>query len=154
MMAIILNKEKLSSMEKTKYGKYILKQNPGKNLNIKTPETTSVVLEGLKDWAGIKPRMKWTFVSKPVLMINEPHSHDFDEILCFYSSTPASALDFGAEVELSLGREGEKQIIKSPSVVCVPKGLVHCPLNFKTITKPVLFVRIYTSPDYARKPVS
>jgi hypothetical protein len=141
-------------MAKTKYGKYILKQTPGKNLNVKTPATTSVVLEGLKDWAGIKHRMKWTFVSKPALLVDKPHSHDFDEMLCFLSSTPANELDFGAEVELSLGVEGEKQIIKSPSIVCVPKGLVHCPVNFKTITKPILFVRIHISPEYVRKPVS
>jgi hypothetical protein len=141
-------------MEKMEYGKYILKQSPGKSLNIKTPETISVVLEGLKDWAGIKPRMKWTFIQKPVLMVDEPHSHDFDEILCFLSSTPANALDFGADIELSLGREGEKQIIRSPSIVCIPKGLVHCPLSFKAITKPILFVRVHISPEYVRKPVS
>ena len=141
-------------MPKTKYGKYILKQEPGDNLNIKTSATTQVVLKGLKDWGGIKHRMKWMFVSRPVLLVEEPHYHDFDEFLCFFSNNPAQELDFGAEVELSLGREGEKQVIKSPSVVCIPKGLVHCPLNFKTITKPILFVRIHVSPEYVRKTAS
>jgi hypothetical protein len=102
-------------------------------LNLKSSSATSVVLEGLKDWGGIKHRVKWSFVSQPVLVVDEPHSHDFDEILCFLSSNPANKLDFGAEVELSLGRESEKQIIKSPSIVGIPKGFAHCPVNFKTV---------------------
>jgi hypothetical protein len=113
---------------------------------------TPVNLEGLKDWGGIQHRMKWVFVSGPTLMVDKPHSHDFDEILGFYSCDPAHELDFNAEIELSLGREGEKQVITSPTVVCIPKGLVHCPLNFKTVGKPVLFYRIYMSPEYVRKP--
>lgn len=141
-------------MVKKKYEEYILKQTLGKNINLKTSAGTSVVLEGRKDWSGIKHRMKWTFVSQPVVMVDKPHSHDFDEILCFLSANPANELDFGAEVELSLGREREKQIIKSPTIICIPKGLIHCPINFVTISKPILFVHIYISPEYVRKPES
>ncbi|MBN2542945.1 hypothetical protein JXI42_08775 [bacterium] len=141
-------------MIEKKYSEYILKQTPGKNPNIKTSAGISVVLEGREDWCGIKHRMKWAFVSQPVLIVDKPHSHDFDEVLCFLSRDPADELDFGAEVELSLGREGEKQIINSPSMICIPKGLIHCPLNFVKISKPILFVHIYISPEYVRKLVS
>jgi hypothetical protein len=141
-------------MAKLKYGDLILKQTPGKNMNIKTSAGISVVLEGRKDWSGIQHRMKWTFVFQPVLIVDKPHSHDFDEVLCFLSSNPAEELDFGAEVELTLGREGEKQIINSPSMICIPKGLIHCPLYFVKISKPILFIHIYISPEYVRKPVS
>jgi hypothetical protein len=139
----------------TKYGKYILRPaqkviKPAKGKSASTP----VVLEELENWGGIKHRMKWLFITKPVLMLDQPHFHNFDEILGFYSCDPANALDFGAEIELSLGREGEKQIIKAPTVICLPKGLIHCPLNFKTITKPILFYRIYLSPKYVRKAVT
>jgi hypothetical protein len=140
-------------MKKTKYGKYILRAIRGKYTHRETSTMIPVVLEGLKDWGGIKHRMKWIFISQPILLVDEPHSHDFDEFLCFLSSNPVNELDFGAEVELSLGQEGEKQIIKSPTVVCIPRGLIHCPLNFKTISKPILFCHIYITPEYVRKPV-
>jgi hypothetical protein len=140
-------------MTKTKYGKYILRGTGGKYLNQQTSAMIPVVLEGLEDWGGIKHRMNWSFILQPIPLVGEPHVHDFDEFLCFLSCDPANELDFEAEVELSLGQEGEKQIIKSPTVVCIPRGLIHCPLNFKTINKPVLFCHIYLTPEYVRKPV-
>jgi hypothetical protein len=140
-------------MQNGKYGGLILDQTAGSNTNLKTSSGISVVLEGRKDWSGIQHRMKWTFLSQPVLMVDKPHSHDFDEILCFLSSNPANELEFGAKIELSLGQEEEKQIISSPSIICIPKGLVHCPLHFVELSKTILFVHIYISPEYIRKPV-
>ena len=139
---------------KTKYGKYILRGTRGGNSNRETSAMIPVNLKGLKDWGGIKHRMKWTFILQPGLLVDEPHSHDFDEFLCFLSCNPTNELDFEAEIELSLGQEGEKQIIKSPTVVCIPQGLIHCPLNCKTINKPVLFCHIFLTPEYVRKPVT
>jgi hypothetical protein len=139
---------------KTKYAKYILTGAGAKDSDPETSAVTPVVMGGLKDWGGIKHRMKWAFITKPVLMIDEPHSHDFDEFLCFLGCDPANELDFKAEVELSLGKEKEKQVIDVPTIVCIPMGLIHGPINFKTVDKPVLFCHIYTSPEYVRKPVS
>jgi hypothetical protein len=147
-------KGEMRNMAKTKYGKYILTKTRVKNSNLETSAMTPVALEGLEDWGGIKHRMKWIFISKPILMVDEPHSHDFDEFLCFLGCNPANELDFEAEVELSLGKEREKQIINTPTIVCIPKGLIHCPINFKTIGKPVLFCHIYIAPVYVRKQVS
>jgi hypothetical protein len=141
-------------MVKTKYGKYILRKNKEQESRPETSAVTPVVLEGLKDWGGIKHRMNWSFISQPALMVDKPHSHDFDEFLCFFSCDPTNSLDFGAEVELSLGHEGEKQSINTPTIVCIPRGLIHCPLNFKKISKPILFCHIYIAPEYVRKPVS
>jgi hypothetical protein len=53
-----------------------------------------------------------------------------------------------------MGEEGEKNIINSATIVCIPKGLVHGPLNFKKIGRPILFCDIYLSPEYISKPVS
>ena len=137
----------------TKYGKYILRPTKRVETGVVSSAATPVVLEGLKDWGGIKHRMKWVFISKPILMVAESHTHDFDEFLGFYGCDPAHEHDFGAEIELSLGREGEKQVISVPTVVCIPKGLIHCPLNFKRVDKPFLFWRIYVAPKYVRNPV-
>jgi hypothetical protein len=140
-------------MVKTKYGKYIMKPAGKDKAQEEKPAEIPVILQGLKDWGGIQHRMKWSLVTQPVLMVDKPHKHDFDEFLCFMGTDPTSH-EFAAEVEISLGQEGEKQIINTPSVVCVPKGLVHCPINFKKIDKPIVFVRIYLAPEYVRKPVS
>ena len=87
-------------------------------------------------------------------MDEEPHSHDFDEFLCFLGNNPKDQKDFGAEIEISMGKEGEKQVIDTATVVCIPKGVIHCPINFKRIDKPILFCSIYMSPEYVRNPVS
>ncbi len=139
-------------MTKTKYGKYILTEAGAK----KTPAAAvaPVTLAGLKDWGGVKARMHWNFVSAPAQIFAKPHSHDFDELLIFLSCDPANASDFSAEIELSLGREGEKQVIKSPTIVCLPKGLVHGPLSFKSVGKPVLYTQVYLSADYVEKPAA
>jgi hypothetical protein len=141
-------------MEESKYGKYIKRGTAGKEPGPETTGVTSAVLESLDDWKGIQHRINWGYISQPALLVEEPHSHDFDEFLFFLGSNPADPKDFGAEIEISLGKEGEKQIVDTATVVCIPKGMVHCPLNFKKIDKPVLFGYIYMSPEYARKPVS
>ena len=141
-------------MSSTQYGKYILKETGKTKHDPETSPITPIILEGLEDWGGIQHRMNWSFVSKPTVIEDEPHSHDFDEFICFLSRDPTDELGFQAEAELSLGREGEIQTIKSPSIVCIPEGLIHGPLNFKKVEKPVFLVRIYTAPEYITKPVS
>ncbi len=141
-------------MDKSKYGKYILR---GTVKEKSSPGISPVVpadLEGLEDWGGIQHRINWKYISGPTLMVEEPHSHDFDEFLVFLGSNPADPKDFGAEIELSLGEDGETHIINTASVVCIPEGLIHCPLKFKKIGKTILFCNIYLAPDYMRKPVS
>ena len=138
-------------MAKLKYEEYILRQTkPHPKILAATP----ALLEGIKDWGGIQHRMNWKHISQPNLLVKEPHSHDFDEFLCFLGSDPTNAFDFGAEVELSLGKEGEKHVVDFATIICIPKGLVHGPLNFRRIDKPVLFCNIYLAPEYARKPLS
>ena len=55
-----------------------------------------------------------------------------------------------AEIEMSFGEEGEKYIINSPTTVYIPKGLVHCPLDFKRVDKPVLFIHATLAPRYKK----
>ena len=140
-------------MKSTKYGQYILTERGGSK-TIQGTGVKPVVLEGLEDWGGIQHRMKWKFVLKPGVIMDVPHSHDFHEFLVFLSCNPADELDFVAKIELFLGEEGEPQVIEAPTIVCIPKGLVHGPLNFKSVGKPVLFSHIYLAPDYQRIPVS
>jgi hypothetical protein len=136
-----------------KYSKYILKDTGGTNSQANSA-VRPAVLEGLKDWGGIQHRINWKYISQPVVLENEPHTHDFDEFLCFMGSDPLNPSDFGAEIALSLGTEKEEHIINAPSVICIPGGLAHCPLNFKKVNKPILFCNVYLAPDYKRKTIS
>lgn len=84
-------------MESTKYGKYILTERNGDK---PMPDTgvKPVVLEGLEDWSGIQHRMKWKFVTKPGVIMDTRHSHEFDEFLVFLSCNPADELEFTARI--------------------------------------------------------
>ena len=59
--------------------------------------------------------------------------------------------EFDAEVEFSLGSEGEKHLITRPTTVHVPKGMIHGPMNFKKIGKPIIFIDTLLSAQYAIK---
>jgi hypothetical protein len=77
-----------------------------------------------------------------------PHSHDFDEFLCFLGGNLENIFDFDATIELSMGEEEELYLIEQASAVYIPAGLVHTPLTFKRIDKPVLFHPIALTADY------
>ena len=84
-------------------------------------------------------------------MVNEPHAHDFDQFLHFYGADPLKITDFDAEVEISLGEEGEKHIITEPTVLHIPRDTIHCPLNFKVVNNPVIFMNVALTPQYERE---
>jgi hypothetical protein len=83
-------------------------------------------------------------------MEETPHSHDFDFYLFFLGRDDMG--DLGAEIELGLGKEQEIHTITTPTSVYVPKGLVHCPLNFKRVDKPILFVHALLAAKYTKMP--
>jgi hypothetical protein len=62
--------------------------------------------------------------------------------------------DLGAEIEIGLGKEQERHIITTPTTVYIPKGMVHCPLEFKRVDKPVLLVHCTLASKYYKSPVS
>ena len=76
-----------------------------------------------------------------------PHTHKGSEVLCFVGGNPENISDFDAEIEIALGEEGEMHTITSPSVVSIPGGLVHGPLRFKRVSKPVFFIEVTLVPD-------
>jgi hypothetical protein len=92
----------------------------------------------------------WNYIPEPFMMEDTPHSHDFDQFLHFYGADASNVKEFKAEVELYLGEEGEKHIITTTTIVHIPKGMIHCPLNFKRIDKPIVFMNIPLTPEYNR----
>lgn len=139
-------------MAETKYGEYI-KREP---VRVPTPRKRASipgVIVNADLWSGLAVNCNFAFlcVSEPYLMPDPPHSHDFDEFLFFIGGNPMDAKDFGAVVEISLGEEWEKHIIDTTSIVYLPKGLVHCPINVKKVDKPFWFGHIMLAPTYSKK---
>jgi hypothetical protein len=93
-------------------------------------------------------------VLQPRLMEEKPHKHDFHQFLCFLGGDPSNIGDFEAEVEVWLGEEGERHIITSPTILHYPPGLVHNPLNYKTVDKPVFHLDIFFANEYLKIPVT
>jgi hypothetical protein len=113
-------------MAETKYGKYILSEPKG-------------AVE--EDWGGTNLRMRWESITRPLVKEGGPHADTFDQFLCFTGGEPTDFYDFGAEIELPLGEEGEKHIIDASTSVYIPKGMKYGPINFKRVDKPI---RLYT----------
>jgi hypothetical protein len=106
---------------------------------------------GLKDLTGLNMRIAYNCITKPFLMVDKAHKHDHDQYLCFIGGNPLDIRDFAGEAGLSLGEEGDKIIINKATVVFVPAGLMHCPLNFIRVDKPVIFMDLYPAAEYERK---
>jgi hypothetical protein len=74
----------------------------------------------------------------------KPHVHEYDEAVYFIGSDPHALDDLGAVVELSIGPEGAQEwfTIDKPTVLVAPKGLWHCPIITKSITKPYVCMAV------------
>jgi len=79
-----------------------------------------------------------------------PHKHNAQQVMAFVGGDMKNIRDFDAEIEIVLGEEMEVQTITSPSVVTIPAGLLHCPLRFKRLGKPVIFLELAFERSYQR----
>ena len=108
-----------------------------------------------RDHVGEKPlSVLWNCITEPYLMVNDPHAHDFDQFLHFYGADSLHIGDFQAEVEITLGEEMEKHVITETTVLYIPAGTLHCPLDFKVVRKPVIFMNVALTPEYSRPGMS
>ena len=140
-------------MEETKYGQYI-KREPIRDEEPaprrKTYPHIHVDAELLSGY-DVNCNFALSCVSEPYMMPDQPHSHPFDEFLLFIGSDPKNLRKLGGVVEIGLGDEWEKHTINTTSVVYLPNGLPHAPVNVKKVDKPFLFGHIMLSPSYAKK---
>lgn len=133
-------------MSETKYGKHLIKATVAPNERSDIP-----VLDFSQEGRGLNISWRLVPVTKPKLMVDTAHYHDFDQFICFVGSDPNNIGDFDAEIELLLGEEGEKHVITAPTIAHIPPGLVHCPLEYKRVDKPVLHLDIFLADKYVRK---
>ena len=82
------------------------------------------------------------FVTKPFKSDNPCHTHNFQEFLAWYGGNPKNPEDFGAEVVIYLGKEMEKYVFTRPTLVNLPPGFPHCPLEITRVDRPIIQVEI------------
>ena len=129
-------------MAERKYGKYVVR------IPLESGEFGPLSrLTGEEHYAS-DFSILFAHISAPCLMEDAPHSHDFDMYLYFLGVNDLGDID--AEIEMGLGEEQEIHKITTPTSVYIPKGLVHCPLNFRRVGKPILFVHATLAPKYTK----
>lgn len=137
-------------MDTKKYSSHVIINPLEESIN---PEVVQklVHFEGEKDGMGANFTLSRSWITQPFLMIKKAHKHDFDQILVFAGGNPLNVNDFDAEIVFHLGDEEEEYVITKPTIIHVPKGLTHGPLNWKRIGEPVEFLDISLTPKYIRK---
>jgi hypothetical protein len=139
-------------MTETKYGKYFL-ENPWGTPRQSDPQAPAYI--GIGQESPVEWDEPLSQVLRPIYkaytMIDKGHRHNCAEILYFIGGDPMNFKEFGAEVELVIG-EGEDEethIINTTTWVYVPKNVLHCPLTFKRVDKPIMFGHIMFAPTYS-----
>jgi hypothetical protein len=129
--------------EDSKYGKYIITD----ALYREIEHYTGTSLVSHSGELQAKVSMGYHCLAKPI-SFDKPHSHDFQEILCFVGGNPLDITDFDAVVEYTIG--DEKHVITQPACVSMPPGQVHCPISVKNVSaeKPIVFLEISLAPEY------
>jgi hypothetical protein len=129
-----------------KYAKCVMPA-PIKHLGIAGYNWNSVY--GYKGEIGADCTLCFHYITEP-FEEGPPHKHDAHQIMCFVGNNLEDISEFDAEIEIALGDEGEIQTITAPSVVSIPPGMMHCPLRFKRLGQPVLFIEIVLEGSYQR----
>jgi hypothetical protein len=114
-----------------------------------------VVFDGFLGLPGqLNTRLQLLYSIVTEAHVNEatPHVHDFPIVMSFIGADSKNIKDFDAEIEFYIG--GEKQIITTTAIVSVPAGTAHCPLIFKRIGKPIVFLECMLTDNYQRREVS
>lgn len=77
------------------------------------------------------------------------HSHPFAEIVLLIGSDAKNLRDLGGEVEWGMGDgdDAEKFVLTSTTAIYVPKRLLHGPLVYKRVDRPILNIAIGLNTD-------
>jgi hypothetical protein len=134
------------------YGRYILREPRG---SAPPPRKSSQVRglsineELMSKIGGGNCNFNFMGVFEPHLMFDPPHKHDYDEFLFFIGSDPRNASDLGGEVEIALGEEWEKHTITASAIICLPRGVQHCPIYVKKVDRPFYFGHVMAASKYS-----
>lgn len=105
---------------------------------------------GASQIPGAEFNQSFQIFVKPFFLDRVQHRHVRDEYLIFLGASFPNVFDFDAHIEFTIGKgeEAETYVITQPTVIRVPAGVYHCPLNFKEVRKPVLFLATLFTPMF------
>ena len=139
-------------MAESRYEKYIVREP-------KTPaDLTPYLVDGmvpsrfLEESMGLieeaKAMVEFSWITKDIAMGHSsgrgPHKHNFDELFIFMGNNPEDSNDLGAEIEFWLGEgeESDKLTFNTSSLVYVPAELMHMPIFFRNVKRPMLRITL------------
>lgn len=113
-----------------------------------------VWMEG-KDLEGFNANFSYGFIKKPGVChpVEGALIHPYDECLVFEGTDNTNILYLGAEVSVELGEEREEHVFNEPSVVLIPKGTPHGPVNIRRVDRTIVHYSIGLEGDYQAEPV-
>jgi hypothetical protein len=136
-----------------KYSKYVISQPKfqtelayhdfGKTSGFTFPDEVYMdgdILKEAHQWLDIM----WIWEMPNPRNLPQAHTHQFDEIVLLIGNDPTNQRDLGGEIEWTMGggAEAQKFILTSNCLIYVPKGLVHGPMTFNRVDRPICNVAI------------
>jgi len=105
---------------------------------------------GASQIPGSEFNQSYQIFVKPFFLDRVQHRHVKDEFLVFLGASFPNVFDFDAHIEFTIGKgeEAETYVIDKPTIIRIPAGMYHCPLNFKEVNKPVLFLATLLQPMF------
>ena len=70
------------------------------------------------------------------------YDHPFDEVLLFFGYDPQDMNYLGSDMNLAIGKEQEQHTFNVPTVVSIPRGLVHFPITGNKVDKPYRMMQV------------
>ena len=140
-------------MAELKTAKYV-REAPTRPSNHKEVTSPIPTMTSDENYGDMGFHTYWEAVTVPFNMNPDMHQHPFPQYLTFLGGDITNLLDLGGEIELSLSEDGEDvetHIITKATTVYIPGGLYHCPLIFKKVTKPILFIDTHFALQYRKE---
>jgi hypothetical protein len=134
-------------MTETKYGKYFLHELPpeqrqrgfGANENTVVWTDDDVIKGSPLYWA-----VRWG--PNQIPPPHGPHAHKNAKVLALLGMDPDDPNDLGAEIDICMGEEMEKHTITRSTLVYIPAHFVHCPIAYRNVRRPFLFIQSQYAP--------
>ena len=110
----------------------------------------TISFRGASDMPDAGMNIGFRTYDKPFKMEMQSHHHDVDEYLFFLGAQLPDLTDnFDAEIEIFLGPEYEKHTITKPTILYIPRGFEHNPMDIKRVGKPLLFMPLNLAPYFS-----
>lgn len=150
---VLTEEEKAAS----KYGKLVFKFPKEENEIVAKGDAADFVVHpqayfrGARQIPGSSFNCSFQIFVKPFFLDRGRHVHpETDEYLIFLGASFPDVFDFDARVEITYGKGDDEEtfVITEPAIIRFPAGVYHCPLNFREVNKPILFLAASMMPMF------